>query len=126
MAPPAGRAYLAFISDEEGQLIFEHIAQLNVPEGLPYLEPVYLDGLLLEVRANGYATREAGEFRANTSSMAVPVQLNGATLACVSIIWVRSAMTISEAATRYVDVLLEVAPRLAASISAERVDSEAK
>ncbi|WSH63952.1 DNA-binding transcriptional regulator [Rhizobium ruizarguesonis] len=108
----AGRAYLAFISDEERRLIVAHIRRLAVPEDLSFLEAIDLNDLLADIRAKGYATREAGEFRPNTSSIAVPVKLGGTTTACVSIIWIRSALSINEATSRYVEPLMEIADRL--------------
>lgn len=108
----AGRAYLAFVSEEERQLILRHIENLGLPEDRPFLAPAYLATLLSEARTKGYATREAGEFRPNTSSIAVPVRIDDTTVACVSMIWIRSAMPIREA-TRYVEMLQEIATRIA-------------
>ncbi|NLS06291.1 DNA-binding transcriptional regulator [Rhizobium sp. P32RR-XVIII] len=116
----AGRAYLAFISDEERRLVVEHIRRLAVPEDLSFLEAIDLNDLLADIRARGYAIREAGEFRPNTSSIAVPVKLDGVTTACVSIIWIRSALSIKEATTRYVEPLMEIAERLAAAVGTEQ------
>lgn len=115
----AGRAYLAFVSDEERRLIIEHIRQLAVPEDIAYLEAVDLDALFGEIRARGYATREAGEFRPNTSSIAVPVSVDGAIVACISIIWIRSALSMKEAVSRYREPMLEIARKLGEALSPE-------
>ncbi|MBJ6133943.1 DNA-binding transcriptional regulator [Ochrobactrum sp. Q0168] len=112
----AGRAYLAFISDEERRLIIEHILRLGHPKDLAFFESTALDGFFEDIRRKGYATREAGEFRPNTSSIAVPVMLDGATIACVSIIWIRSALTIKEAIESYVSPMLEIAGRIADTV----------
>lgn len=115
----AGRAYLAFISDEERRLIVEHIRRIGQPEDLSFLESTPLDVFFEEIRRKGYATREAGEFRPNTSSIAVPVMLDGATIACVSIIWIRSALSIKEAIARYVEPMMEIARKIADAVKAE-------
>lgn len=108
----SGRAYLAFVADEERELILRHIENLGLPEDKPFLDRAYLAGLLAEARAKGYATREAGEFRPHTSSIAVPVRIEETTVACLSMIWIRSAMSIRQAA-RYVEILQEIATRIA-------------
>ncbi|MGX5668007.1 DNA-binding transcriptional regulator [Rhizobium daejeonense] len=114
----AGRAYLAFISDEERRLIIEHIRRIGLPDDLSFLESTPLDVFFEEIRRKGYATREAGEFRPNTSSIAVPVMLDGATIACVSIIWIRSALSIRDAIERYVQPMMEIAQKIADTVKA--------
>ncbi|EJZ18521.1 hypothetical protein NE852_32005 (plasmid) [Rhizobium sp. Pop5] len=116
----AGRAYLAFISDEERRLVVEHIRRLAVPEDLSFLEAIDMSDFLADIRAKGYATREAGEFRPSTSSIAVPVMPGGVMTACISIIWIRSALSIKEATARYVEPLMEIAERLAAAVETEQ------
>lgn len=110
----SGRAYLAFVSEEERELILHHIENLGLSEDKPFLDRSYLAALLAEARAKGYATREAGEFRPHTSSIAVPVRIEETTVACLSMIWIRSAMSIREAA-RYVETLHEIASRIASN-----------
>ncbi|MFQ0815280.1 transcriptional regulator [Brucella anthropi] len=108
----AGRAYLAFIPDEERRLIIEHVIRLGQPEDLAFLESTDLDVFFRDIRTKGYATREAGEFRPNTSSIALPVMLDSSVIACVSIIWIRSALSIKDAIEGYMGLLIEIAGKI--------------
>ncbi|MDQ0564312.1 hypothetical protein QO004_006130 [Rhizobium mesoamericanum] len=64
---------------------------------------------LAQVRTKSYGSHKASKFRPNLSSIAVPVKLDGATTACVLNIWIRCALSIKEATSRYVEPLIEIA-----------------
>jgi IclR family mhp operon transcriptional activator len=113
----AGRAYVAFCSEEEQRLILNHLRRLGDPEDQPFLEPRYLSQMIEETRARGIAIRSAGEFRNKTASIAVPVMSDGRILACVSMIWIRSAMDVRRALEEFGAPLTEVADRIAATLS---------
>ncbi|MGR3378916.1 DNA-binding transcriptional regulator [Salipiger abyssi] len=112
----AGRAYLSFCPDQERQIILDHIRRLADPEDGPFLEPRWLDRLISETRARGIAVRDAGEFRARTASLAVPIRSEGELLGCISLIWIRSAMNTSKALEEFGDTLQEIAARIAGSL----------
>lgn len=109
----AGRAYLAFCGDQQRQIILDQVRRLDIPEDSPFLEAIYLDTILGEIRENGYAARDSGEFRPQTASIAVPVTISGTMVACVSMIWIRTALTLNEAVLRHVDTLHMIARRIA-------------
>ncbi|RWI57050.1 MAG: DNA-binding transcriptional regulator [Mesorhizobium sp.] len=111
----AGRAYLSFCPQIEREIILQHISRLNDAEDSAFLEPVWLQSVLAETRANGYGSRDSIEFRPQTASLAVPVMVSGCVAACVSIIWIRSALTLNEATSRYLPTLQELAARIAGS-----------
>ncbi|MBW6417600.1 DNA-binding transcriptional regulator [Celeribacter sp. PS-C1] len=112
----AGRAYMAFCPDEERNLILDHLRRLNVEEDQPYLEEPMLSHLLDDTRARGFAIRDSGEFRQETASIAVPILSRGVVLGCISLIWIRSAMTTRRAAEDYGAPLREIAEKIAASL----------
>jgi IclR family mhp operon transcriptional activator len=113
----AGRAYLAFCSDEEQRLILNHLKRLGDPDDQPFLEPRFLAQMIEETRMRGIAVRSAGEFRKQTASIAVPVMSEGRILACVSMIWIRSAMDVKRALEEFGAPLKDVAERIAATLS---------
>jgi len=112
----AGRAYLSFCSDEERGLILEHLRRLNDPEDVPFLEQRWLEPLFEQTRARGIAIRDSGEFRAQTASLAVPIRSGGNVLGCVSIIWIRSAMSTGKALETFAGALPELADKIAGSL----------
>ena len=108
----AGRAYLAFCAQAEREIILQHIGRLNDAEDGAFLEPVWLQAMLVETRANGYGSRDSIEFRPQTASLAVPIMVAGSVAACVSMIWIRSALTLNEAVSRHLPALRELAGRI--------------
>ncbi|WP_180899033.1 DNA-binding transcriptional regulator [Martelella soudanensis] len=112
----AGRAYLAFCDDDERHHILEHLRRLGDPADLPFLQKAWLDRMLGETRASGIAVRDGGEFRPQTSSFAVPVLAPDRLLGCVSMIWIRSAMTTRDALELGQTPLTEIAGRIARAL----------
>ncbi|MAM10980.1 MAG: transcriptional regulator [Rhizobiaceae bacterium] len=113
----AGRAYLAFCPDEERRHILEHLTRLGDPADQPFLAPVFLDRMLAETRARGIAIRDGGEFRPQTASLAVPILSGEGITGCVSMIWIRSAMTTEKALETGAAPLAEIAARIAAALN---------
>ena len=101
----AGRAYLAFCGDQERSVILRHLVRLDEPDDRPYLEARTLDRMIAEARARGHATRDGGEFNAKTASLAAPILRDDNVLGCISVIWIRTAMSVDEARAQFVDPL---------------------
>lgn len=101
----AGRAYLAFCGDQERSVILRHLVRLDEPEDRPFLEPRTLDRMIAETRTRGHATRDGGEFNAKTASLAAPILRDDNVLGCISVIWIRTAMSVDEARAQFVDPL---------------------
>ncbi len=116
LSTSSGRAYLGHCSPAEQDIILDHIRRLGDPEDAPYLEPVRLKAMLDEVAATGIGTRFLGEFRAQTSSIAVPVMVGGRVEACVSIILIRTALSPAEAVDRFAGPLKQMAGEIAAAM----------
>ncbi|MGV8831795.1 MAG: DNA-binding transcriptional regulator [Devosia sp.] len=112
----SGRAYLAFCSEAERVLILELLQRLNDPDDGPFLEQRGLTQVLEETRARGVAVRDSGEFRPQTGSIAVPVRSGGNVLGCVSMIWIRTAMSSQKALDQFAEPLLEIASRIAGAL----------
>lgn len=114
----SGRAYLAFCPEAERALIVDHLRRLGDPADMFFLEGGWLDRMVADTRARGYALRDAGEFRAQTASIAVPVRLGEAVAGCVSLIWIRSALKTAKAVETAAEPLAELAGRIAAALDA--------
>lgn len=112
----SGRAYISFCPDEERALILDHLRRLGDEKDAPFLEDRWLSRLLEETRNRGIAIRDSGEFRPETASIAVPIRSAGAVLGCVSLIWIRSAMSTPEALEKFGPLALEIAERIAEAL----------
>ncbi|MCP3389058.1 DNA-binding transcriptional regulator [Bradyrhizobium sp. CCGB12] len=105
----AGRAYLAACPARERDLIVSHLRRIDEADDRPFLAEGYLDRMIEETAARGYAIRSEGEYNPKTASIAVPIVRNGAVFGCISIIWIRSALGIDEAVAQFVGQLQETA-----------------
>ncbi len=114
----AGRAYLAFCGAEERRLIVNHLRRLGDPADMFFLESSWVERMTAETRARGYAIRDAGEFRSQTASLAAAVMVGGAVLGCVSMIWIRSAMSTAKATESAAGAVMELAGRIAEGMPA--------
>jgi len=112
----SGRAYISFCSDEERALILDHLRRLGDEEDAPFLEERWLSRLIQETRERGIAVRDSGEFREETASIAVPIRSAGNVLGCISLIWIRSAMSTPKALEKFGPLALEIADRIAEAL----------
>lgn len=78
-----GRAYLAFCSAPEREIVIEHLRRLGDPADQFFLEGSWLNRMIEATRARGYALRDAGEFRPQTGSIALPICQDGAVLGAI-------------------------------------------
>ena len=108
----AGRAYLAYSRDAERELIIDRVRRLGDPEDRGLFDPQALEGDWEDIRHRGMAVRESGTYRPKTSSMAIPVIVDGSVIACVSMIWIRSAMILAQAIDAYETPLRDIADRI--------------
>ncbi|MCI4661188.1 MAG: DNA-binding transcriptional regulator [Neomegalonema sp.] len=113
----AGRAYLAFCPDEERALILEHLRRLGDEADAPFLETAWLAQMRAAALERGFALRDAGEFRPQTASLAVPIRVEGGVIGCLSMIWIRAATKTSKAIESGAAPLMEMAARITAQIS---------
>lgn len=112
----AGRCYLGLCPSAERDLILAQIRRLADPEDRPYLHETYLQPMLEAVSAQERATREGAEFRPGTASYAVPVWFAGKVVACISIIWISSALKPEEALEATEPTLRKVSAEISASL----------
>lgn len=112
----AGRCYLGLCPAAERDLIIEQLRRLADPEDQPYLHDTYLQPMLEAVKQKKLATRESAEFRADTASYAVPVWFAGKIVACIALIWIRSALKLSEAQEATEPTLRQISAEISAAL----------
>jgi IclR family mhp operon transcriptional activator len=108
----AGRCYLAFCSDKERHAILEMLARSRAPENRGARETQRLTRLFDAIRAKGYAVQDR-EINPKTAGIAVPIRSGAHLLGCMSLIWISSGLTIEDAQTKLVPLLLSTASRIA-------------
>ncbi|MBR0950449.1 MULTISPECIES: DNA-binding transcriptional regulator [Bradyrhizobium] len=97
----AGRAYLAASAARERDLIVNHLRRIDEVEDRPFLGGNWLERMIAETRERGYAVRNEGEYNPKTASIAVPIVREEAVFGCISIIWIRSALSLEEAVSQF-------------------------
>jgi IclR family mhp operon transcriptional activator len=105
----AGRAYLAACGQRERDMIVNHLRRIDETEDRPFLDAERLAHMIAETAQRGYAIRSEGEFNPKTASIAVPIVRDEAVFGCISIIWIRSALSLDEAIATCVTPLREAA-----------------
>ncbi|MBR0828694.1 DNA-binding transcriptional regulator [Bradyrhizobium manausense] len=105
----AGRAYLAACPPREREMIVNHLRRIDEADDRPFLDGERLTRMIAETAKRGYAVRSEGEYNPKTASIAVPIVRDEVVFGCISIIWIRSALTLDEAVTQYVAPLREAA-----------------
>ena len=105
----AGRAYLAACPSRERDLIVAHLRRIDEADDRLFIDAGRLDRMIAETQARGYAIRSEGEYNPKTASIAVPIVRGEIVFGCISIIWIRSALSLDEAVARFVGPLREAA-----------------
>lgn len=99
-----GRAYISFCPDAEREAIIDRLRRSELDEHKEARDPAYINRLVSETRRAGYGSRTEG-FNPHTSSISVPIRWADGVIACMSVIWIKSAMPFKEAVSRYLDPL---------------------
>lgn len=102
-----GHAYLAFCPDAERSMILRALATSARAETAPARDPRGLLATLRAIRRQGYALTPPS--RSRYLGMAVPVMDGETVLACLSLRFLRRALTVEEAVGHYLDDLQRAA-----------------
>jgi IclR family transcriptional regulator, mhp operon transcriptional activator len=119
-----GRAHLAFCEEEERLHI---MSGLEVETGISkpyYLQDGPLDYIIERSRQMGLGYRIKG-FNSKTMSISAPIVKDGRPLACLTMIWIASAMTFEQALEDYREELLACAGAIATELNASSPASSA-
>ncbi|MGD1953987.1 MAG: helix-turn-helix domain-containing protein [Sphingomonadales bacterium] len=118
----SGKAYMAFCDDEEREAIMDGLRALDGPAekmGVLMLQDARaLDG----VREAGFATQPRNVYTANpgrTSSIAVPIFADGKIHGTLALVFFASALSVDEAAEKFLSRLQEGADAIGRSLAAQ-------
>lgn len=113
-----GKAYVANCGDDERDIIISSIQQLDAtPDKMAQLILRDTDGLIREIRKQGYASHAYNQYTANpgkTSSLGVPIFISGQLAGALGLVFFSSAISVSEAAARYVEKMKATAAAIGA------------
>lgn len=114
----AGRAYLAFCGGEEREQLLQLLAA-GSDEQAAFARNRALVNLLCErICAQGYATND-GEWSLQTKigALAVPIHHGGQVLATINLVFLRKAVSVPEAARRYLPALQGAVEKIEARLA---------
>jgi IclR family mhp operon transcriptional activator len=106
-----GRAYLSHTSEAEREHLLSLLRQKGGDDE-KFVNSTAFTRMMRQVRRDGYAQRYRGTMPL-TSSIAVPVMFNDHIVGCITIIWIASAISMQDAASRYLRPLQGLAKDLA-------------
>ena len=113
----AGHAYLSWAPEEERAALLEMMRGTGKPEHVQAHEPRRIAAILERSRARGYGFRTEG-FKPHTLSIAMPVMKGGRPVAALSVICLKSAITLEEAARKFAEPLAETCAKIGAMAEA--------
>jgi IclR family mhp operon transcriptional activator len=112
----SGRAYISFCPPEERQAILRHIRRIDEPEDRPYLVEKTIERLIRETVKRGFGVRDGSEFNPKTMTLAVPIIRGESVLGCISVIWIRTALDLSEAESQFAEPMRDAAAAIVRNI----------
>jgi IclR family transcriptional regulator, mhp operon transcriptional activator len=112
----AGRVYLAFCPDSECRAILDMLRHSQEMEDR--FDEHRLTALLQETRTQGYALQDR-EINPKTSGISVPIR-SQCLLGSVSMVWIASALTMTEAQQRFLAPLRSLVGRIADQVENRR------
>ncbi|RDV05793.1 helix-turn-helix domain-containing protein [Undibacter mobilis] len=112
-----GRAYLAFCPDRDRELILARLRQSGQPSDAMAHDERLVQRILSETRQLGYGFRTEG-FNPHTASISLPVLVEGRVLACITMIWIASALSFEEAVARNLDAIKRAVSRIKSLLDA--------
>ncbi len=113
-----GRAYLANCPDAELHEILEILRKTGRPEHRLAHEPTFIAKIIKKTRERGYGFR-AEEFKSHTVSISMPICKDGRPIASITVICLKSAITLEECALKFADPLRATCLRIEEKIRAE-------
>ena len=101
-----GRAYISFCPDEEREAILDLLRAREDEEGALARDETYIRRLIEHTRKTGYGENYAHwQSEKRIAAIALPVFNGEKVAACLSLVYVAKAMTIQDAAKRYLPML---------------------
>jgi IclR family transcriptional regulator, mhp operon transcriptional activator len=105
----SGRAYLAYCGEAERTEIIHQLKVRNDAGDEPYIADDAIGEMLALCRRQGFAGRFNEPFVSRTSSIALPILVDGCARGSLSIVWSTSAMPYNRAIHQFLQPLREAA-----------------
>jgi IclR family transcriptional regulator, mhp operon transcriptional activator len=109
----SGRAYLAYCGEAERSEIIQYLKVRNDAGDEPYIEDEAIHEMLALCRRQGFAGRFNEPFVSRTSSIALPILIDGYARGSLSIVWSTAAMPYHRAIHQFLQPLREAARTIA-------------
>ncbi len=106
-----GRAYLAFSPPAEREVVMARLRQSGKPGDAMSHDEQFIERILTETRQFGYGFRTDG-FNPHTASISVPIMVEQRVFACITMIWIASALSFDEAVSRNLDAIRRAVTRI--------------
>lgn len=106
-----GRAYLAFCAATEREVILSRLRLSGKPGDALAHDEQFVDQILKETRQSGYGFRTDG-FNPHTASISLPILIDDRVLACITMIWIASALSFEDAVARNVGAIRRAITRI--------------
>jgi len=106
-----GRAYLAFCPERDRDLILARLRQSGRPSDAMAHDEQFVQRILSETRQFGYGFRTEG-FNPHTASISLPILIENRVLACITMIWIASALSFEEAVARNLEAIKRAVSRI--------------
>ncbi|BDH44512.1 transcriptional regulator [Salmonella enterica subsp. enterica serovar Choleraesuis] len=118
----SGLTWLAFCPDKEREQLISMLAARPGEEYQLAREPLRLEEILERTRRNGYGQNYRGwRQEEKIAAIAVPIHSEQRVIACLSLIYVASAMTIDQAVDKYLSPLKNVASQIELGIEEQEI-----
>jgi IclR family mhp operon transcriptional activator len=117
-----GLVYLAFCQDNERKVILDLLTQSDDPDDQQAREVHLLDALFRSIRAQGYAKQDR-VINPKAASVSVPILVGQRVHGCMSLIFIASAMTMSEVEKKLLPPLQAMTKRLARALQTDSISS---
>jgi IclR family mhp operon transcriptional activator len=114
MTTAYGRAFLAFCTDAERVELLNLLRHSSIVDNGRVSDSRYVRSIIRKTQEQGYGST-VDEAVVGNSSIAVPIPLEGRTLGCLNVLFFTSAMTPTEAATKYLSLLRNAADEIGAA-----------
>lgn len=118
----SGLTWLAFSPENERRQIIELLASRPKEEYQLAREPLRLEEILQRARHKGYGENyQRWEREEKIASIAVPVRSEQQVIGCLNLVYIAKAMTITQAAEKYLPALQRVAGQIEQGIEAQQI-----
>jgi IclR family transcriptional regulator, mhp operon transcriptional activator len=110
----AGRAYLAFCSDQQRDALLELLSNSSLPEDRVAADRLEVERLLTETRTQGFGMAHRSRRVSEETSLAVPVRARDRILAAVTVRYAATAVPLRTAVEQFLPKMREVAQKIEA------------